>query len=61
MRPSDVIYSVATGPEHRRKLLTPVGLIVFSALLLAMVFAWKYRRRVPMFVRRPRAGAANKG
>ena len=33
MRPSDVFYSVPTGPEHLRKLLTPVGLIVFSALL----------------------------
>lgn len=38
MKPSDVLYSVATGPERRRKLLTPVGLFVFSALLLLVVF-----------------------
>ncbi len=38
MRPVDVFYSVATGPEHRRTLLTPVGAVVFIALLLLVVF-----------------------
>ena len=38
MKPSDVFYSVATGPERRRRLLTPVGLVVFSGLLLLVVF-----------------------
>ncbi len=38
MRPSDVFYSVAKGSERRRKLLTPVGFIVFGALLLLVVF-----------------------
>lgn len=33
-----MFYSVATGPERRRKLLTPVGLVIFSALLLLVVF-----------------------
>lgn len=37
MRPVDVFYSVTTGPERRRKLLTPVGLVVFFALLLLVV------------------------
>jgi protein-S-isoprenylcysteine O-methyltransferase Ste14 len=36
--PVEVFFSVTTGPEHRRKLLTPVGLLVFTALLLLPVF-----------------------
>jgi hypothetical protein len=36
--PVEVFYSVTTGPEHRRRLLTPVGLLVFTALLLLPVF-----------------------
>jgi protein-S-isoprenylcysteine O-methyltransferase Ste14 len=38
VKPSDVFYSVATGPERRRRLLTPVGLVVFGGLLLLVVF-----------------------
>lgn len=38
MRPSDVFYSVATGPARRRALLTSVGLVVFTSLLLLVVF-----------------------
>ena len=38
MKPSDVFYSVATGPEGRRRLLTPIGLLVFSGLLFLAVF-----------------------
>ena len=37
MKPVDVFYSVTTGPEHRRKLLTPVGLLVFTAVFLLPV------------------------
>jgi len=38
VKPSDVLYAVATGPERRRRLLTPVGLLIFIALLLLVVF-----------------------
>ncbi len=38
MKPVDIFYSVTTGPERRRALLTPVGLVVFLALLLLVVF-----------------------
>lgn len=38
MRPSDVFYAVATGPERRRRLLTFVGLVIFVGLLLLVVF-----------------------
>jgi protein-S-isoprenylcysteine O-methyltransferase Ste14 len=34
MKPVDVFYSVATGPERRRAILTPVGLAVFFGMLL---------------------------
>lgn len=37
MKPADVFYALATGPERRRKLLTPVGLVIFSAILLLVV------------------------
>lgn len=36
MRPVDVFYSVATGPERRRAILTPVGLAVFFGMLLVV-------------------------
>ena len=29
---------MAIGPEDRRKLLTPVGMIIFTSLLLLVVF-----------------------
>ena len=38
MRPSDVFYAVATGPERRRQLLTFVGLAFFVGLLLLVIF-----------------------
>lgn len=34
----EVFYAVATGSERRRRLLTPVGLSIFTGLLLAVVF-----------------------
>lgn len=37
MKPVDVFYSVTTGPERRRALLTPVGLVIFAGLLLLVV------------------------
>lgn len=37
-RPHEVLYAVATGPERRRRLLTPVGLLIFTGLLLLVVF-----------------------
>ena len=37
MKPSDMFYAVATGPERRRRILTPVGLVIFSALLVGVV------------------------
>jgi len=33
----EVFYAVATGPERRRRLLTPVGLLIFTGLLLLVV------------------------
>jgi protein-S-isoprenylcysteine O-methyltransferase Ste14 len=38
MKPADVFYAVATGSKRLRALLTPVGLVVFFALLLLVVF-----------------------
>lgn len=37
MRVADIYYSVATGPLWRRRLLTPLGLTLFSALLILLV------------------------
>lgn len=42
MRPVDVFYSVTTGSVRRRRLLTPVGLVVFAGLLLLVVFGSLY-------------------
>jgi protein-S-isoprenylcysteine O-methyltransferase Ste14 len=38
VRPSDVFYAVATGPERQRQVLTLVGLVIFFGLLLLVVF-----------------------
>ncbi len=38
MKPSDVFYRIATGSERRRRLLTPVGLVIFVGLLLLVLF-----------------------
>ena len=37
-KPHEVFYAVATGPERQRRLLTPVGLLIFTGLLLLVVF-----------------------
>ena len=34
----EIFYAVAVGAERRRRLLTPVGLLVFTGLLLAIVY-----------------------
>lgn len=34
----DLFYRASTGPARRRSLLTPVGLLVFSTLVLLVVF-----------------------
>jgi protein-S-isoprenylcysteine O-methyltransferase Ste14 len=36
-KPHEIFYAVATGPERRRRLLTPVGLLIFTGLLLFVV------------------------
>lgn len=38
----DLFYSVATGPARRRKLMTPIGLLVFTSILLLLVFGSLY-------------------
>src|SRR5574341_244023 len=38
MKPVDLFYSVTSGPQRRRTLLTPVGALVFIALLALPVF-----------------------
>jgi len=35
---ADLVYSVTTGPEWRRRLLTPVALVIVAGLLLLLVF-----------------------
>lgn len=37
-KPHEIFYAVATGPERRRRLLTPVGLLIFAVLLLVFFF-----------------------
>ena len=34
---ADLVYSVTTGPERRRRLLTPVALVIVAGLLLLLV------------------------
>jgi protein-S-isoprenylcysteine O-methyltransferase Ste14 len=36
--PHEVFYAVASGPLRRRRLLTPVGLTLFTVLVLAVIF-----------------------
>lgn len=38
MKMVDLLYSVTTGPERRRRLLTPVGIVIFIGLLGLVVF-----------------------
>jgi protein-S-isoprenylcysteine O-methyltransferase Ste14 len=42
----DLFHSIATGPARRRSWLTPVGLVVFSSLLLLVVLAGLLTDRV---------------
>jgi protein-S-isoprenylcysteine O-methyltransferase Ste14 len=37
-KPHEIFYAVATGPQRRRRLLTPVGLLIFTGLLLLVVY-----------------------
>ena len=34
----EILYAVAVGAERRRRLLTPVGLLIFTGLVLAIVY-----------------------
>jgi hypothetical protein len=36
-KPYEIFYAVATGPDRRRRLLTAVGLLIFTGLLLLLV------------------------
>ncbi len=42
MRPADVFYAVATGPERRRRALMPVGLAIFFGLFALVVFGGRF-------------------
>jgi protein-S-isoprenylcysteine O-methyltransferase Ste14 len=42
----DLFYSITTGPARRRAALTPIGLVVFAAMLLLVVFAGLLTDRV---------------
>jgi pimeloyl-ACP methyl ester carboxylesterase len=37
MKPSNLLYTIATGPKRRRQLLIPIGLIIFLALLAGIL------------------------
>ncbi|MBI3950412.1 MAG: isoprenylcysteine carboxylmethyltransferase family protein [Acidobacteria bacterium] len=51
MKPSELFYAVATGPERRRRLLTPVGLVIFLGLLLLVVYGSLFTDRALAFPR----------
>lgn len=38
MKPSNVLYTIATGSKRRQQLLAPIGLFIFLALLAGIVF-----------------------
>lgn len=42
---SDYIHSVATGPQRRRELLTPLGLLIFAGTLAAVIVGGLYTDR----------------
>lgn len=44
-KPHEVFYAVAIGSERRRWLLTPVGLLIFTGLLLLVVFGGLFTDR----------------
>jgi protein-S-isoprenylcysteine O-methyltransferase Ste14 len=37
-KPHEIFYTITTAPERRRRLLTPVGLAIFTALMLSVVY-----------------------
>jgi len=37
MKPADVLYKIATSPKRRQRLLGPVGLLIFVALLAGVL------------------------
>jgi protein-S-isoprenylcysteine O-methyltransferase Ste14 len=39
VKASDFLHSIATGPEERRRRLTPFGLVVFIGMVLLVIFA----------------------
>ena len=45
MRPSDLLYSIATGSKRLRTILTPVGLVVFFGMLFLVIFGSLYMDR----------------
>ena len=45
MRPDELFYRVATGSKRLRLILTPVGLFVFSGMLLLVIFGSLYMDR----------------
>ena len=49
MKLDDLFYSIATGSKRLRLLLTPVGLVVFSGMLLLIVFGSLYMDRALVF------------
>jgi protein-S-isoprenylcysteine O-methyltransferase Ste14 len=44
-KPHEIFYAVAIGSERRRWLLTPVGLLIFTGLLLLVVFGGLFTDR----------------
>lgn len=38
MRLAELVYSVTTGPEWRRRLLTPIALVIVAGFLVLLVF-----------------------
>jgi protein-S-isoprenylcysteine O-methyltransferase Ste14 len=46
LRLYEIFYSVTTGSERRRKVLTPIGGLVFTVLLLLVAFGSLYTDRV---------------
>ena len=45
MKPSDLLYTIATGSKRLRTILTPVGLVVFFGMLFLVVFGSLYMDR----------------
>jgi protein-S-isoprenylcysteine O-methyltransferase Ste14 len=41
-KPHEILHALASGPERRRRLLTPVGLLIVTGLLLVIVFGSRF-------------------